>query len=72
LIHQSLALSQAEIGALASLPVLLFSFAAVPDRSSSRAFGAFRVLVGGILLTGLGSALRARRRMPRCSSPRPS
>jgi len=58
MIHQSLALSQAEIGALASLPVLLFSFAAVPGSILIARFGAFRVLVGGILLTGLGSALR--------------
>ena len=58
MIHQSLALSQAEIGVLASLPVLLFSFAAVPGSILIARFGAFRVLVGGILLTGLGSALR--------------
>ncbi|MFL6713970.1 MAG: CynX/NimT family MFS transporter [Sulfurifustis sp.] len=58
MIHDSLALSQAQIGALASLPVLLFSFAAVPGAILIARFGAFRVLLGGILLTGLGSALR--------------
>ena len=58
LIHESLALTQAQVGALASLPVLLFSFAAVPGSILIARFGAFRVLVGGILLTGLGSALR--------------
>ena len=58
MIHDSLALTQAQVGALASLPVLLFSFAAVPGSILIARFGAFRVLVGGILLTGLGSALR--------------
>lgn len=58
LIHDSLALSQAQVGALASLPVLLFSFAAVPGAILIARFGAFRVLLGGILLTGIGSALR--------------
>src|SRR4051812_37854303 len=58
MIHQSLALSQAEIGALASLPVLLFSFAAVPGSILIARFGAFRVLLAGTLLTGLRSALR--------------
>ncbi|HWH39670.1 MAG TPA: MFS transporter [Usitatibacter sp.] len=58
MIHESLALTQAQVGALASLPVLLFSFAAVPGSILIARFGAFRVLVGGILLTGLGSALR--------------
>ena len=58
MIHDSLALSQAQIGALASLPVLLFSFAAIPGAVLIARFGAFRVLLGGTLLTGLGSALR--------------
>ena len=58
LIHESLALTQAQVGALASLPVLLFSFAAVPGSVLIARFGAFRVLVGGILLTAAGSALR--------------
>lgn len=58
MIHDSLALTQAQVGALASLPVLLFSFAAVPGAILIARFGAFRVLVAGTLLTGLGSALR--------------
>ena len=58
MIHDSLALSQAQIGALASLPVLLFSFAAIPGAILIARFGAFRVLLAGTLLTGLGSALR--------------
>lgn len=58
MIHDSLALTQAQVGALASLPVLLFSFAAVPGASLIARFGAFRVLLAGTLLTALGSALR--------------
>jgi CP family cyanate transporter-like MFS transporter len=58
MIHDSLALSQAEVGALASLPVLLFSFAAVPGSILIARFGAFRVLLAGTVLTGFGSALR--------------
>jgi CP family cyanate transporter-like MFS transporter len=58
MIHDSLALSQAQVGALASLPVLLFSFAAVPGSILIARFGAFRVLLAGIVLTGMGSALR--------------
>jgi MFS transporter, CP family, cyanate transporter len=58
MIHDSLALSQAQVGALASLPVLLFSFAAVPGSILIARFGAFRVLIAGTVLTALGSALR--------------
>jgi len=58
MIHDSLALTQAQVGALASLPVLLFSFAALPGAILIARFGAFRVLIAGTLLTGLGSALR--------------
>jgi len=59
MIHASLRMSQAEVGALLSLPVLLFSIAAVPGSMLIARFGAVVVLVGGILLTGAGSALRA-------------
>lgn len=58
MIHDSLSLSQAQVGALASLPVLLFSFAAIPGSILIARFGAFRVLLAGILLTGVGSGLR--------------
>ena len=58
MLHESLALSQAEIGALASLPVLLLSFAAIPGSFLIARLGAARVLVGGILLAGLAGALR--------------
>jgi len=58
MIHDSLALSQAQVGALATLPVLLFSFAAVPGSILISRLGAFRVLLAGTVLTALGSALR--------------
>lgn len=58
MLHESLALSQAEIGALASLPVLLLSFAAIPGSFLIARFGAPRVLVGGIMLAGAAGALR--------------
>ena len=58
LIHGSLHLSQTEVAALATLPVLLFSFAAVPGSMLISRFGAFAVLVAGTLLTGLASAAR--------------
>jgi len=58
MLHESLALSQAQVGALTSLPVLLLSFAAIPGAFLIARFGAARVMVGGILLAGLASALR--------------
>ena len=58
LIHQSFTLSQAAVGALTSLPVLLFSFAAIPGSLLVARFGAFVVLMAGIVLTGIAGALR--------------
>lgn len=57
-IHQSFTLSQTAVGALTSLPVLLFSFAAIPGSLLVARFGAFHVLLAGIVLTGVASALR--------------
>jgi CP family cyanate transporter-like MFS transporter len=58
-LHEAFRLTQAEVGALGSLPVLLLSFAALPGAYLIARFGAARVLVGGILLAGTASALRA-------------
>jgi CP family cyanate transporter-like MFS transporter len=58
MIHGSLELSQTEVALLATLPVLLFSFAAVPGSMLISRFGAFAVLIAGTLLTGLASGLR--------------
>ncbi len=57
-IHQSFTLSQAAVGALTSLPVLLFSFAAIPGSLLVARFGAFHILLAGIVLTGVAAALR--------------
>lgn len=58
LMHQSFALSQSAVGALTSLPVLLFSFAALPGSLLVARFGAGRVLAAGILVAGVASGLR--------------
>jgi CP family cyanate transporter-like MFS transporter len=59
LMHQSFTLSQAAIGALTSLPVLLFSFAAIPGSLLVSRFGPAHVLTAGILVTALAGAARA-------------
>src|SRR5687768_3296978 len=58
MIHESLRLTQAQVGALVSLPVLLFSIAAVPGSLQIARFGSAAVLTGGSALTGVASALR--------------
>ena len=58
LIHQSFHLSQAAVGALTSLPVLLFSFAALPGSLLVARYGPAHVLTVGILVTGIAGALR--------------
>jgi CP family cyanate transporter-like MFS transporter len=58
LIHADLALSETEIGALGSLPSLLFALAAVPGSLLIARFGARATLIAGLLLTALGSAAR--------------
>jgi CP family cyanate transporter-like MFS transporter len=58
LMHQSFALSQSAVGALTSLPVLLFSFAAIPGSLLVARFGAAKVLTAGIFATALASGLR--------------
>ena len=58
-LHQSFAMSQATVGALTSLPVLLFSFAAVPGALLVARFSAARVLTAGIFITAMAGAARA-------------
>ena len=58
LMHQSFTLSQSAVGALTSLPVLLFSFAAIPGSLLVARFGAGRVLTAGIFVTALASGMR--------------
>lgn len=59
LIRESFPLTQANVAALTSLPVLLFCIAAIPGSLMISRWGAGRVLVLGILLAGLASAARA-------------
>jgi len=58
LVHQSFSLSQSAVGALTSLPVLLFSFAAIPGSLLVARFGAARVLTAGIFVTAAASGMR--------------
>ncbi len=58
LIHETLRLSQTQVGALTSLPVLLLSFAAVPGAFLIARWGAVHVLTLGILVAAAASALR--------------
>jgi CP family cyanate transporter-like MFS transporter len=58
LMHASFELSQATVGALMSLPVLLFSFAAIPGSLLVARFGAAGVLTAGIVVTAVAGALR--------------
>lgn len=58
LVHESFVLSQSAVAALTSLPVLLFSFAALPGSLLVSRFGAAHVLTAGILVTGIASGLR--------------
>lgn len=58
LMHQSFALSQSAVAALTSLPVVLFSIAALPGSLLVSRFGPAHVLTAGILITAVASALR--------------
>ena len=58
LMHETFHMSQATVGVLASLPVLLFSFAALPGSLLVARFGAAHVLTIGILVAGVAAALR--------------
>ena len=58
LIQQDLALSGTEIGILNGLPVVLFAAVALPGALLIARFGALTTLVVGLLVTGVGSALR--------------
>jgi CP family cyanate transporter-like MFS transporter len=58
LIQADLKLSGTEIGILSGLPVILFAIAALPGSLLIARFGALATLVGGLVITGVGSALR--------------
>jgi CP family cyanate transporter-like MFS transporter len=58
LIHQQLDLDEKGVAALATLPVMLLGIAAIPGSLLIARIGARRALLGGLVLIGLGSALR--------------
>jgi CP family cyanate transporter-like MFS transporter len=58
LMHESFALSQSAVAALTSLPVVLFSIAALPGSLLVSRFGPAHVLTAGILITAFASGLR--------------
>jgi CP family cyanate transporter-like MFS transporter len=58
-LHEAFALSQTAVAALTSLPVLLFSFAAIPGSLLVARYGASATLFGGIVVTGVAGAARA-------------
>jgi len=57
-IQQAFALSQAAIGALTSLPVLLFAFAAIPGSLLVSRMGAVRVVTLGLFVSAIAGAAR--------------
>jgi len=58
LIRADLHLSATAVGVLISLPVALFSLAALPGSLFIARLGTKRTLVGGLLIVALGAALR--------------
>lgn len=56
--HASFAMSQAAVGALTALPVLLFSFAAIPGSLLVSRFGPAHVMTAGIFITAAAGAAR--------------
>lgn len=58
LVQADLRLSGTEIGLLSGLPIVLFGLAALPGALLIARLGALRALCIGLLITGIGSALR--------------
>jgi CP family cyanate transporter-like MFS transporter len=57
-IHDEFHMSETQVGILAGLPVVLFAFAAIPGSMLIARFGALVTAIIGLVVTGLGSALR--------------
>jgi MFS transporter, CP family, cyanate transporter len=57
-IHDEFRMSETQVGILAGLPVVLFAFAAIPGSALIARFGALATAIIGLVVTGLGSALR--------------
>ena len=58
LIHRELHLSEAQVGFLVSLPLLMFALAAVPGALLVHRLGTFRTLTIGMLITAVAAAGR--------------
>jgi CP family cyanate transporter-like MFS transporter len=58
LIHNDLEMTQAQVGLLVSLPVLVFAIAAVPGSLLIARFGTLRTLIVGMVVTALAGAGR--------------
>ena len=58
LIHDDLHMSETAVGILSGLPPALFAIAAVPGSLLIARFGSVSTLIVGLVVTGLGSALR--------------
>ncbi|MGH8156105.1 MAG: CynX/NimT family MFS transporter, partial [Rhodanobacteraceae bacterium] len=56
--QRDLAMSQIDIGVLSSLPSLLFAIVAIPGAALIVRFGALPTLIGGLLVTAAGGAVR--------------
>jgi MFS transporter, CP family, cyanate transporter len=57
-IHDEFHMSETQVGILAGLPVVLFALAAIPGSALIARFGALATAIIGLVVTGLGSALR--------------
>jgi CP family cyanate transporter-like MFS transporter len=57
-IHDEFQMSETQVGILAGLPVVLFAFAAIPGSLLIARFGALATAIIGLVVTGVGSALR--------------
>jgi MFS transporter, CP family, cyanate transporter len=57
-IHDEFHMSETQVGILAGLPVVLFAFAAIPGSLLIARFGALATAIIGLVVTGVGSALR--------------
>lgn len=58
LLHRDLQMSGTEIGILSGLPIMLIAIAAIPGALAISRFGALATLIGGLILTAIGTGLR--------------
>lgn len=58
LLRSDLQMSGTEIGILSGLPTILIAIAAIPGSFAISRFGALATLIGGLILTAIGTSLR--------------